>query len=62
VVVGTSRGGLIAMVLGAIAPDRLAGVLLNDIGPELAPEGLERIMSYLGVPPRARSFEEARPR
>jgi pimeloyl-ACP methyl ester carboxylesterase len=58
VVVGTSRGGLIAMFLGAFARDRLAGVLLNDVGPELADEGLANIMSYLGVPPRAGSFPE----
>lgn len=58
VVVGTSRGGIIAMMMGAVAKDRLAGVLLNDIGPEVAPEGLARIMTYLGVTPRARSFDE----
>jgi pimeloyl-ACP methyl ester carboxylesterase len=57
VVVGTSRGGLIAMVLAAFAKERLAGVLLNDIGPELVPEGLERIMSYVGMAPRVDSFE-----
>lgn len=59
VVVGTSRGGLIAMVLAAFAPERLAGVFLNDIGPELAPEGLARIMTYLGQPPQVGSYEEA---
>ena len=59
VVVGTSRGGLIAMMLAATAKPRLAGVLLNDIGPELAPEGLANIMSYLGIAPRAKSFPEA---
>lgn len=58
VVVGTSRGGLIAMWLAATAKERLAGVLLNDIGPELAPEGLANIMSYLGVTPRARTHAE----
>ena len=57
-IVGTSRGGLIAMVLAAAAHDRLAGVLLNDIGPELAPEGLANILTYLGVPPKARSYAE----
>ena len=56
VVVGTSRGGMIAMLLAAAAKPRLAGVLLNDIGPELAPQGLANIMSYLGVPPRAADF------
>ena len=59
VVVGTSRGGLIAMVLGAMAKSRLAGVLLNDIGPELAPEGLAAIMGYLGIAPRAPDFAAA---
>ena len=58
-VIGTSRGGLIAMLLAAMAKDRLAGVLLNDIGPELAPEGLANIMSYLGIAPRSKTFAEA---
>jgi pimeloyl-ACP methyl ester carboxylesterase len=58
-VVGTSRGGLIAMVFGATVKDRLAGVLLNDVGPELAPEGLANIMSYLGVAPKAASLDAA---
>ena len=58
VVVGTSRGGLVALVLAAIAKPRLAGVLLNDIGPEVAPGGLEVIMSYLGIRPRAQTFPE----
>ena len=59
VVVGTSRGGLVAMLIAAFAKDRLAGVLLNDVGPELGPEGLARIMTYLGVVPRSRSHAEA---
>ncbi len=58
VIVGTSRGGLIAMVMAATVKDRLSGVLLNDIGPELAPEGLANILSYLGVPPTARTYPE----
>ena len=59
VIVGTSRGGLLAIVIAATARDRLAGVLLNDIGPEIAPEGLEAIMGYLGIAPAARDFDEA---
>lgn len=55
-IVGTSRGGLVAMMLAATVKDRLGGVLLNDIGPELAPAGLAAIMSYLGVPPKAKDF------
>ena len=58
VVVGTSRGGLVALVLAAIAKPRLAGVLFNDIGPEVAPGGLEVIMSYLGIPPKPQTFPE----
>ena len=59
VVVGTSRGGLIAMVMAAAAKNRLSGVVLNDIGPEIAPGGLARIMGYLGIAPVARDYAEA---
>lgn len=59
VLVGTSRGGIISMLLAATAKDRLAGVLLNDIGPEIAPDGLEKIMGYLGKNPSYKSYDEA---
>lgn len=58
-VLGTSRGGLIAMLLAATAAERLNGAILNDIGPELAPGGLSRIMDYLGRAPKYRSYDEA---
>ncbi|MEN8891653.1 alpha/beta fold hydrolase [Planktotalea arctica] len=58
-ILGTSRGGLIAMGLAATLKARLIGVALNDIGPELDPKGLEVIMGYLGVKPKARTLEEA---
>lgn len=57
-IVGTSRGGMIAMVLAAMVKDRLAGVLLNDVGPVLEAEGLANIMGYLGVPPKAKTYAE----
>jgi pimeloyl-ACP methyl ester carboxylesterase len=57
-ILGTSRGGLIALVLAATVPDRLLGVLFNDIGPEVASAGLARIMTYLGVRPEARTLQE----
>jgi pimeloyl-ACP methyl ester carboxylesterase len=44
--IGTSLGGLVAMHVGALAPNRVAGIVLNDIGPELDPRGLARIQSY----------------
>ena len=57
-VLGTSRGGLIAMALGALAKDRLIGVCLNDIGPEIDNDGLSAIMVYLGRNPRFKSRAE----
>jgi pimeloyl-ACP methyl ester carboxylesterase len=48
VVIGTSLGGLVAMVLGVMMPTALAGVVLNDIGPRVAAEGRARIAGYVG--------------
>jgi len=56
---GTSRGGLIAMVLAATAKDRLMGVALNDIGPEIADRGLEVIKDYIGRNPAQKTYAEA---
>ena len=47
-IVGTSLGGLIAMVMAATDASRLAGVVLNDVGPVLDPGGLARIRTYVG--------------
>ena len=58
-IIGTSRGGLIAMGLGALARDRLLGVCLNDIGPDIDPGGLDAIMAYLGKPPAMKTLAEA---
>lgn len=58
-IIGTSRGGLIAMVMAATVKDRLAGVLLNDIGPVITRGGIDRIMEYLGKRPAARNLDEA---
>ena len=48
VAVGTSLGGLMTMLMATSAPDRIAGAVLNDIGPVLEPAGLERIRGYVG--------------
>ncbi len=48
VFVGTSLGGIVTQIVSLGAPRLLAGAVLNDIGPELAPEGLARIAAYAG--------------
>lgn len=53
VAIGTSLGGLMTLVLADNEPQRIAGAVLNDIGPEIEAEGLERIGSYVG---QGRSF------
>lgn len=59
VFVGTSLGGLVTMAVAAVAPQRIAASILNDVGPELTGDGLERIASYVGKSPRFATWEEA---
>lgn len=54
-VLGTSRGGLIGLLLAAVAHDRLTGLCLNDVGPVIDPAGLDRIFDYVGRNPAART-------
>ena len=59
VFVGTSRGGLNAMLIAALRPGVLAGVVLNDIGPVLEPQGLARIRASVGKLPAPTSWADA---
>ena len=59
VVVGTSRGGIIAMMMGVGRPAVIAGVVLNDIGPAIEPVGLARIKSYVGRTPAPEDWSDA---
>ena len=48
IVIGTSMGGLMTMLMAHAAPGRMAAVVMNDIGPEVDASGLSRISSYVG--------------
>jgi pimeloyl-ACP methyl ester carboxylesterase len=58
-IVGTSMGGLMAITLGATQPEQITRIVLNDIGPELAPEGMQRIRGYAGRSPKVSQWSDA---
>lgn len=57
--IGTSRGGLIIHVLGALRPAALKAIVLNDIGPVIEADGLAHIRTYLDPAPKPKSRAEA---
>jgi pimeloyl-ACP methyl ester carboxylesterase len=58
-IVGTSRGGILAMVLAAMQPAIIGAVVMNDIGPIIERDGLARIAGYVGRLPMPGSWQEA---
>ncbi|HEY4345549.1 MAG TPA: alpha/beta hydrolase [Parvibaculum sp.] len=59
VFIGTSRGGLVTMLMAAQRPNAVRGAALNDIGPEVEMDGLKRIAGYAGVMEAPASWTEA---
>jgi pimeloyl-ACP methyl ester carboxylesterase len=59
VLLGTSLGGSVAMLTATLHPDRVAGVILNDVGPKLEAAGFARIQSYAGKLPTNPTWEAA---
>jgi pimeloyl-ACP methyl ester carboxylesterase len=58
-VIGTSMGGLLAMMMAVGSRERVSGVVLNDMGPEVDPVGLERIKGYAGRLPPPKNWDDA---
>jgi pimeloyl-ACP methyl ester carboxylesterase len=58
-VIGTSMGGLLGMMMGVGHRGRIAGLVLNDMGPEVDPVGLDRIKGYAGRLPPPKTWDDA---
>ena len=59
VYLGTSLGGLVTMITAVLAPQRIAAAILNDVGPDVDPEGIDRILTYVGKDVRFASWDDA---
>jgi pimeloyl-ACP methyl ester carboxylesterase len=59
IVIGTSRGGLIAMMMAVLRPNAIGAAVLNDIGPVMEPDGLARVVAYIGRLPVPADWDEA---
>lgn len=57
--IGTSLGGIVSTLVAAADGGRVAGIVLNDIGPEIGPAGLARIMGYIGRAAPVADWDEA---
>ena len=58
-IIGSSRGGILAMLMGAIRPTAIGAVVLNDIGPVIERDGLARLVAYVGRVPVPQDWPEA---
>jgi len=59
VVIGTSLGGLVAMIMSAQQGSRIKAIVMNDIGPEVNPLGIKRILKSAGIKSQVNSWQDA---
>ncbi|KAG1694965.1 hypothetical protein GQR58_006891 [Nymphon striatum] len=52
-------GGIMAMMMTAMKPDLIDALIINDVGPEIAPQGLDRLKKYVGKQAPVNNWEEA---
>jgi pimeloyl-ACP methyl ester carboxylesterase len=58
-IIGTSRGGIVGMLMAVARPTTVAALVLNDIGPTIEPRGLARIKTYVGRMPAPDDWDDA---
>ena len=58
-ILGSGRGGIVAMIMGLLRPSALGAVVLNDIGPSIEPDGYVRMMSQVGRLPTPSTWADA---
>ncbi len=59
ITIGTSLGGLMTIMMNAMHPGTIKAAVINDIGPEIDPKGIERIKSYVGIGTPPATWDEA---
>lgn len=59
ITIGTSLGGLMTIMMNALHPGVIKAAVINDIGPEIDPKGIERIKSYVGIGTPPATWDEA---
>lgn len=57
--IGTSMGGLMAMIMAAMQPARISAIVLNDVGPQIEAAGLARIQGYVGPSEPVTDWDDA---
>ncbi len=58
-IIGSSRGGINAMLMASVRPAGLGALILNDLGPVLEPSGVARVLGYLANMPQPTSWTDA---